>query len=162
MSNVVWTNFARGSRRTAEQATIKGRHVMVNRGFDTELERLFAESAPAAVDADRFAARVTARLDRSWTYRRILIGGLGGVGGLIGGAQFLSSGLLSQFAAGLAQTDVAVSRFNLVRGATGSALRGLNDAVAAGSPFDARLLMMSAALAVVAGGLFFTRTIREF
>ena len=125
-----------------------------------ELETLFAD-APAPMDADGFAARVSARLDRNWTYRQAVIGGLGIVGGLIGGAQFLGSGLFTQIAAGLAQTNAAVVRLTAVRAAAGALAQSVSDSLAAGSPFDTRILMMSVALAAVAGGLFVTRAIRE-
>ena len=133
---------------------------MVDRGFETELERAFGE-APALADADGFAARVTARLDQSWSYRQALIGGLGIAGGLIGGAQFLGSGLVTQLAAGAAQTNELIGRLAVVRGSAMSAVQALTDAVMAGPTLDARILLMSVALAAVAGGLFLTRASRE-
>lgn len=136
------------------------RLVMADREFDLELGRLFAEVA-AAPDADGFAARVTGRLDRSWGYRQGLIGGLGIVGGLIGGAQFLGSGLMKPLGVALAQTNAAVAQFSAAQAVTGSTVRGVADAFSVGAGFDTRILMMSIALAVVAGGLFLTRTIRE-
>ena len=133
---------------------------MVDRGFETELERAFGE-APALADADGFAARVTARLDQSWSYRQALIGGLGIAGGLIGGAQFLGSGLVTQLAAGAAQTNELIGRLAVVRGSAMSAVQALTDAVMAGPTLDARILLMSVALAAVAGGLLLSRAIRE-
>ena len=125
-----------------------------------ELERLFTE-APALADADGFAARVTARLDQSWSLRQVLIGGLGIAGGLIGGAQFLASGLVTQLAAGAAQTQEMIGRLAVARGSAGSAAEALTDALTSGPTLDARILLMSVALAAVAGGLFLTRAIRE-
>ena len=125
-----------------------------------DLEKLFA-AAPAPMDADGFAARVSARLDRNWTYRQALIGGLGLVGGLIGGAQFLGSGLFTQLASGLAQTNAVVGRLTAVRAAAGTLAQSVSDTLSAGSPFDTRILMMSVTLAAVAGGLFVTRALRE-
>ena len=63
-----------------------------------ELDRLFAEP-PAFADGDIFALRVEGRLDRGWTFRQFLIGGLGIAGGLILGAQILGSGLATRLGA---------------------------------------------------------------
>ena len=46
---------------------------------------MFAAS-PAMGDNDLFVLQVAHRLDRGWTFRRLLIGGLGVAGGVIGGA----------------------------------------------------------------------------
>jgi hypothetical protein len=73
----------------------------------------------------------------------------------------LGSGLFAQFAAGVSQTQTVLGKLSVSGGVASATMRGLDDAVSAGSPFDLRLLMMSAALAAVAGGLFLTRAIRE-
>lgn len=65
---------------------------MVEREFETSLERMFAQ-APAYPDADAFADRVQAKLDRSWRWRRLGIGAAGAVGGLIAVSQTLGSNL---------------------------------------------------------------------
>ncbi len=127
-----------------------------------QLERWFAESPPTqAMDADGFATRVTTRLDRSWTYRQALIGGLGIVGGVIGGVQFLGSGLLNQLVFSVAKTNATVDRLATVRDGVAAAVQAVSDVVSSGATLDVRILVMSAALAVVAGGLFLTRAIRE-
>ena len=56
------------------------------------LERMFAE-APVFGDSDLFALAVSERLNRGWSLRQLLIGGLGMLGGLIGGAQVLAGNL---------------------------------------------------------------------
>ncbi len=125
-----------------------------------ELERRYAQ-APAAPDAELFAARVAARLDRSWSLRQAVIGGLGVFGGLIGGVQVLGSGFVTQLAAGAARTEGLIGRLSAARGATLSAANALADALNTGSALDTRILFMSIGLAAVAGGLFVTRAIRE-
>lgn len=65
---------------------------MAERDFEQGLERLFAE-APAMSDADAFAQRITRRVDRGWTARRLFIGAAGVVGGVIGVSQLVLTGL---------------------------------------------------------------------
>jgi hypothetical protein len=129
---------------------------MVDRSFEMELDRRFAE-APILPDSELFAARVTERLDRGWTFRQLFIGALGLAGGLIGGGQVLGSGLLSRLDSIQAQSGALVK--------TGlsqlAPARNLSDLLAAGGSIDGHVLWMSAAMAVVAVGLFITRAIRE-
>ncbi len=129
---------------------------MVDRSFEMELDRQFSD-APILPDSDLFAGRVRERLERGWTFRRLLIGGLGLVGGLIGGGQMLGSGLLSRLGAFTAQSDTLVK----MGVAQLPAARGLTDLLSAGSSVDGQVLWMSAALAALAVGLFVTRAIRE-
>lgn len=65
---------------------------MVEREFETSLERMFAQ-APAYPDAEAFAGRVQAKLDRSWRWRRLGVGSAGAIGGLIAVSQALGSNL---------------------------------------------------------------------
>ena len=138
---------------------------MAERSFEAELESWFHDSAPLP-DSAAFAARVTGRLERAWTFRRFLIGGLGLVGGLIGGAQVLDSGLLSRLGAmeshSGSMTHTLTTRFQ--------------DSPLAQSPFihdtfgrlttlgggNAEVLWMSIAMALFAAGLLVTRVVREF
>jgi hypothetical protein len=125
---------------------------MADRSFEMELDRLFAE-APAFPDSDLFATRVETRLDRGWTFRRLLIGGLGVAGGLIGGAQIIGSGLLSKLSQVGERSNHMVSS-------------GLGDLTAdhilpGGLPINGEVLWMSAALAVLAIGLVATRAIKD-
>ncbi len=68
---------------------------MADLEFEGRLDRLFAE-APIFGDADAFARRVQNRLDRSWALRRVMIGGLGVMGGLISVVQLAASGAISR------------------------------------------------------------------
>jgi hypothetical protein len=138
---------------------------MPDRALEADLESWFADSPPLP-DAALFASRVTGRLERDWTFRRFLIGGLGLVGGLIGGAQVLGSGLLGRLPAIETRPDLM-----------GHALATrVQDSTLAQTPFvhdtlarlgdlgggNAEMLWMSAAMAVLAAGLLVTRAIREF
>jgi hypothetical protein len=125
---------------------------MADRNFEMELDRLFGEH-PAFADADLFAHRVESSLERGWTFRRVLIGGLGLAGGLFGAAQLVGTDaagrlgtMVSQYAPDVQVkwTDVAVS--HLMPG---------------GGEINGEILWMSAALLVVAVGFALTRAIRE-
>jgi hypothetical protein len=125
---------------------------MADQSFDALLDRLFSET-PAFGDADHFARRVVERLDRGWTARRLMIGGLGLLGGVIGGAQVLGSGLIGRIGDLTARSDRAIAA-------------GLADAAPAGlglrdMPLNGDILWMAAALAAVAVGFAITRGIRE-
>ena len=61
--------------------------------FESRLDRMFAEP-PAFEDAGVFAGQVQSKLNRNWTTRRLVIGALGGIGGLIGVGQIVSSGVI--------------------------------------------------------------------
>jgi hypothetical protein len=124
--------------------------------FEMDLERQFA-ATPILPDADAFAMRVTARLDRGWTFRQLLIGGLGVVGGLIGAGQVLGSGLMPRLETIGAESDA------LVKSGIASlpAARGLTTLLSMGSAMDSQVLWMSAGLGALAVGLFVTRAIRE-
>src|SRR5271155_3631908 len=89
MSNVVWISSGREWRPGAPSQIRSP--LVSDKSFEMDLERQFA-TAPVLPDAALFAAMVTARLDRGWTFRQLLIGGLGLVGGLIGAGQVRASG----------------------------------------------------------------------
>ena len=61
---------------------------MAEASFEMALDRMFAET-PVFGDAELFAMRCEERLDRGWTLRRVLIGAMGAVGGLIGVAYLI-------------------------------------------------------------------------
>jgi hypothetical protein len=126
---------------------------MAEIGFDALLDRMFTE-VPAFADADTFARRVEERLDRGWTLRRLLIGGLGLIGGLIGGAQIVGSGVVARLGQIGARSDRVVS-------AVFSDLLPA-DFMPRGVPLNGEILWMAAALAAVAIGFALTRAIREF
>jgi len=79
--------------------------------FEARLDKMFAEP-PAFEDAGDFAGHVQSKLNRNWATRRLVIGALGGIGGLIGVGQIVSSGVvghmksLAQGAPGLASIDI--------------------------------------------------------
>jgi hypothetical protein len=125
---------------------------MAERSFEMELDRMFGEH-PAFADAGAFAHAVEARLDRDWTWRRVLIGGLGLAGGLFGAVQMLGSGVGQRLAAIARQsapdvsvkwTDVAVS--HLLPG---------------GLQVNGEILWMSAIMALAAVVLGLTRAVRN-
>ena len=126
---------------------------MPERRFEMDLERWFAE-APSFPDAEFFALRLEARLDRGWTFRRLLIGGLGAVGGLILGAQILGSGLAGHLREVSAQTrDLLNWQW---------AQQASRHILPSGLPIEGDIIWMSAGLAAVALGFAVTRAIREF
>jgi hypothetical protein len=129
---------------------------MADRSFEAELERRFADS-PVFPDADLFAARVGAVVDRGWGARRLLIGGLGLVGGLIGGIQVLRLDLVEHIGGFQTSTQTLVS--------SGLAhfpqVRAMADMISSGASMDAEVLWMSGGLAILALGLFVTRAFRD-
>ena len=124
----------------------------VSDSFEFAVERMFAET-PARPDADIFAARVLERLDRGWTARRVLIGGMGALGGLVGAYQILGAGALQQLQAAASKSnDYVVQHLS----------RDVASAVApTGLPLGEQTLWMAAALALVAAGLGLARLVRE-
>jgi hypothetical protein len=125
---------------------------MADRTFETTLERLFAEEPPFP-DGDLFAARVSERIGRGWTFRQFLIGSLGLLGGVIGGGQMLSSGLVSRLGAMTAGSERLVSS-RLGALASAHVLPG-------GLALDSEVVWMAGALAAVAVGLALARGIRD-
>ncbi|HEX7760411.1 MAG TPA: hypothetical protein VF459_12970 [Caulobacteraceae bacterium] len=124
---------------------------MAEASFEMALDRMFAET-PAFGDAELFAMRCEARLDRGWTARRLLIGAMGAVGGLIGGAQLLGSGLFGRLNALSLESGHAINR-------------GLQDVLphqlAPGLLISSEAIWLSAVLAAVAVGLAVTRLVRD-
>jgi hypothetical protein len=120
--------------------------------FERELDRMFAE-APAFADADLFAARVDDRLDRGWTFRRLLIGGFGVMGGVIGGGQIIGSGLGARMAALSSEAHKLLTR--RITDFLPDDL-GLPDI-----PLNIEVLVMIGILAAVALALGLVRFIRE-
>jgi hypothetical protein len=115
------------------------------------LERLFA-TEPTFRDGDLFVARVNERIQRGWTFRQFLIGSLGLLGGLIGGAQLLASGLISR----LDVISAGSRRLVASRVADLTATHILPGGVAV----NGEVMWMAGALAAVAVGLALTRGIR--
>ena len=123
---------------------------MAELDFEMAIDRMFAE-APAFPDADLFALRVDERLDRGWTIRRMLIGGLGLLGGLIGGAQLLGSGFVGQVDALSKQSSHLLNHTvaELLPPATG------------GLSVSGEAILMSGVMALVAVAFAVTRLVRE-
>jgi len=120
--------------------------------FEARLDRMFAQ-APVFHDATIFALRVDHRLERGWTVRRTLIGGLGLVGGLFGVAQVVSSGVLSRAEMLSAQSSKLLSQNVHQFIPLHLPLLDL--------PFGREVLGMSAALAAIALVFALTRAIEE-
>ena len=125
---------------------------MAEASFEGRLERMFAET-PAMRDADLFTLQVVDRLDRGWTARRLLIGVMGAVGGVIGSAQMLGSGVIGQI-----QALSAESNAYLIRHVTQAIPQNI---LPAGVTLNGQVIWMTLALAVVAVGLGVARGIRE-
>jgi hypothetical protein len=137
---------------------------MAERALEADLEAWFADSPPLP-DAAVFAGRVTGRLERDWTLRRVLIGGLGLIGGLVGGAQVLGSGLIGRLPTVEAQS-ASVSHTLATRLQDSSLVQTpfVHDTLARLSELgggNAEALWMSVAMALFAAGLLVTRAIRE-
>ncbi|MGH7023308.1 MAG: hypothetical protein ACREEB_06910 [Caulobacteraceae bacterium] len=122
---------------------------MADRTFEMELDRLFGEH-PAFADADLFAMRVETSLERGWTFRRLLIGGLGLAGGLIGAVQLMGYGVMPRLDALATQYAPSIQ----VKWTDTHLLPG-------GMEVNGEVLWMSAAMAIVAIGFAVTRAIRE-
>ena len=135
---------------------------MPDRSLEARLDAFFADSPPLP-DAPVFAARVGERLDRNWTFRRFVIGGLGLLGGLIGGAQVLSGGVLGRLddaAHPAAVGHVVADR--LRETPAGAAIAGqLTTLFSNVGQTEGEALLMSVALALFAAGLLITRAIRD-
>ncbi len=125
---------------------------MADRNFEVHLDRLFDQS-PGFADADLFAVRVNDRLDRGWSMRRLLIGGLGTVGGLIGVYQVLGSGLVAHLHTLVAQSGVIQT--------VGLKVLDVQQVFPEGLQGNGEVLAMSAALAVTALALTLVRVVRE-
>ncbi len=125
---------------------------MVDPDFEVRLGRWFAE-APAFADADVFARRVEARLDRSWSMRNALIGAAGLGGGLVAAGQMLGTNLFHSVAAASDASMHAVSLW----ARTAGQLRVLTML-----PIGGEVVWMGAALAVLAVVLMATRSLEEF
>jgi hypothetical protein len=128
-----------------------GGRSVADSSFEFSLERMFAET-PARPDADFFAARVLERLDRGWTARRLLIGSMGALGGLVGAYQILGAGALTELQAAATRSNDYLAQY-----ITHDVARSLPP----GLPLDSQAIWMAAALALVAAGFGLARLVRE-
>ena len=125
---------------------------MADPDFETRLVRWFGET-PAFADADHFARRVDARLVRSWSMRRALIGMAGLAGGVVAVGQLVGARLFDHVI-GLSQASVTqvtqgvktVGQFRIL----------------ASLPIGGEVMWMVAGLAVLAVVLMATRSLEEF
>ena len=125
---------------------------MAEASFEGRLERMFADT-PAMRDADLFTLKVVDRLDRGWNARRLLIGVMGAVGGVIGSVQILGSGAIGHI-----QDIGAQSNAYLLHHLTQMIPQNV---LPAGVALNSQVIWMTLALAVVAAGLGVARGIRE-
>jgi hypothetical protein len=113
---------------------------------------MFAE-APAASDAELFTLRVLERLDRGWNARRVLIGGMGALGGLIGANEILGSGATGHLFTMFGQANDFLARH---------VAASVSDALAPGGIYvDVQAIWLAGALAIVAAGFGLARLVRE-
>jgi len=120
--------------------------------FEFALERMFAET-PGRPDADIFAARVLEKLDRGWTARRLLIGSMGALGGLVGAYQILGAGALPQLQAAATRSNDYFAQH---------VTHDVANAFApAGFALSGQAMLMAAALALIAAGIGLARLMRE-
>jgi len=120
--------------------------------FEFRLERMFAE-APPAPDADLFTLQVLERLDRGWNARRLLIGAMGVLGGLIGGYEILSTGVTGQVTGYFGQANDFLAR-HVAASVSGALAPG-------GIYVDVQAIWLAGALLVVATGFGLARLVRE-
>lgn len=123
---------------------------MVEREFEAALERMFAQSRPMP-DADAFAARVQARLDRSWRTRTVVIGAAGVIGGALAVTQAFGSNL------GVQMRDASENSLGAAQTLVASAVAQFSEASTAGGGaglFWAASAMMGAAAVFAAMRLF--------
>jgi hypothetical protein len=120
--------------------------------FEFRLERMFAE-APTAADAELFALRVLERLDRGWTARRVLIGAMGALGGVIGAYEILGTGVTGQVIAYADNANAFLAR-HVAASVSGALAPG-------GIYVDVQAIWLAGALAIVAAGFGLARLVRE-
>jgi hypothetical protein len=120
--------------------------------FEFKLERMFAET-PAAQDAELFTLRVLERLDRGWTARRVVIGAMGALGGVIGAYEILGSGATGQLAMMVGHANDFLAR-HVAASVSGALAPG-------GIYVDVQAIWLAGALAIVAAGFGLARLVRE-
>ena len=121
--------------------------------FETQLDRLFSQP-PAFPDGEAFVTRVTTRLDRDWTMRRMMIG----VGGLAAGMVVAWQFLAGRFGAELA--SVSDDARGAVDSGLGRMLAEVNHAT--GAAAGSETLWLVAGLAAAAVGFAVTRVMESY
>jgi hypothetical protein len=126
---------------------------MADVDFEARLLRLY-DQPPAFGDAEVFAHRIEARLDRGWGIRQVLIGAFGFVGGLIGALQMVGSGVGAELRE--ASQDSTAALTQQIDGLWRSSLD------VSAMPLSGEVMWMAAALGVMALALAVTRAVEEF
>ncbi|HEY7900916.1 MAG TPA: hypothetical protein VIC25_06990 [Caulobacteraceae bacterium] len=126
---------------------------MAERTFEMDLDRLFGEH-PVFADAELFAQRVEDRLERGWTFRNLLIGGLGLAGGLVAAIQLMGYGVIPRLE-GLSQHYAPNVEVNWTDVTLAHVLPG-------GLQVNGEILWMSAFMALAAIGFAVARAVRDF
>jgi len=121
--------------------------------LDAHLSRLYADPPPLP-DAERFAAQVTARLDRGWAIRRVLIGAAGVVAGLVAAVQIVGARFATDVQS-VSKVGMASLNHEMVQG-----MDRLSQVMT--TPASAETLWLAAALAAVALAFGMTRAMEEF
>ncbi len=123
---------------------------MAETPFENDLAALFAEPPPMR-ETEQFAADFERSLGRDWALRRVLIGGLGAIGGMVAAGQIaLSTFSVRLDSLVMPDVDAVMSRVNAL---TPEPL------VAAG--FSGETLLMTGAMALAAVVMGLARLIRE-
>ncbi|MFN3522424.1 MAG: hypothetical protein ACK4YQ_09260 [Phenylobacterium sp.] len=121
--------------------------------FERALERMYAE-APAFADGESFAAAVERRLNRGWTVRRLMIGGAGLAGGVIGASQLILSRVVDRL-------ETASEGSAKIISAGWREVSPSADLIAS-MPASSPMVWMALAMALLALGFVVTRLIDEF
>jgi len=116
---------------------------MVERDFETQLERMFAQTAPMP-DADEFTQGVEKRLRRDWRVRTLVIGAAGVAGGAVAVSQSLGLGLGHRAQAAAVSSTTAFDNLYDQAAAQGGAL--LQGGAGIGMFWIASALMIVAAI----------------
>ncbi|WP_199223494.1 MULTISPECIES: hypothetical protein [unclassified Caulobacter] len=126
---------------------------MAEPDFEAQLVRLFSD-APSFPDAELFNAEISAKLDRGWALRRMLIGAAGVAAGLFAAVQIVATRFSSELQV-LSRDGARDASSEL-----SAALNRLNDLVV--TPGSGEALWLAAGLAVLAIGFAVTRAMEEF
>jgi len=121
--------------------------------FDNQLGRLFNQP-PAFSDNEAFAGRVTARLDRAWTMRRLMIGVGGLAAGVVVAWQFLAGRLGGELSLVSGDTREAMNS------SVSRLITGFDQVVSL--PAGSETLWLGAALAVAALAMAVTRAVETY
>lgn len=127
---------------------------MSEQPFEQTLHRLFQDS-PTLPDTPLFTARLTGRMERDWTLRRLLIGVTGGGVGLIGLWQFIGqAGVARTLGAVEASTGAMTRNADLARASFGALSQAL--------PYSTEVFWLLGGMLVLAAGLLATRAVDQF